>query len=298
VSRPDPGPPGRAPSPGPGRRPQPAPAATRPGRLVERARLAWNAAGPAAANSFGLVEAALGFIAGVVLGSLALSLYASASGRPASSGSLPVDLISLGGLWAGLVGGTLVATIAHLRPVDGRVVAGPAGWWDRFATDYGVAVRPWPDLVLGPLVGVASQYALVPLLELPLAPFVHSLSQQVGKPAEQLTSHVAGPGLLVLALFVCLGSPVVEELFFRGLLLRALLGSTARLTSTLRVVVSIAVSSLLFALAHFEAIQFLGLAGFGAVLGVMAWRTGRLGMGMAAHASFNAVAIVAIVLSR
>ena len=297
MSRPDWRPSGDDPLPGtqdgsaPGGRP--ADGAAR--RLAGWARRAWSAAGPAEPNRFGLAEAVLGFVAGVLIGSLAVSLYASASGHPASSDSLGVDLVSLAGLWVGLLGGTVVATVAH--PLLATAAAGSGKrWWSRFAADYGVALRPWPDLVVGPLIGVASQYGLVPLLELPLLPFVHNLSQQVGKPAEQLTGHVHGPGLVVLALFVCIGSPVVEELFFRGLLLRGLLGSTVKLAATARVVVSIGLTSLLFALAHFEAVQFLGLAGFGAVLGVLAWRTGRLGPGMAAHASFNAVAIIAIVV--
>ena len=299
MSRPDPGPPagtprGPLPGGGPPRRPP-------PGRLQRgagRLRDGWRKAGPAGANSFGLAEAALGFVAGVLFGNLAVSLYAAATGRPAHSGSFGVDLLSLAGLWAGLLGGTLFATFAHFRPSPGSTGRTLTAASRQFAHDYGLRLRPWPDLVMGPIVGVVCQLALVPLLELPLAPFVHNLSQQVGKPAEQLTAHVTGAGLVVLALFVCVGSPVVEELFFRGLLLRALLGATHRMAVALRTVVSIGVTSLLFALAHFEAVQFLGLAGFGAVLGVLAWRTGRLGPGIAAHAGFNAVAIVSIVLSR
>ena len=54
---------------------------------------------------------------------------------------------------------------------------------------------------------------------------------------------------------------MVEELFFRGLLLRSLLGRTPP-------PVAIVISALLFGLAHFEAVQFAGLAVFGVVLGV------------------------------
>jgi membrane protease YdiL (CAAX protease family) len=230
-------------------------------------------------NAFGLPEAAVGIVAGFLLASLAAGAYLDAIGKPRATHSLGAVLLSLAGLWTGLVAAALVAS-RHL------------------SRDYGLLLRPWPDLVLGPVIGVASQLALVPLLELPLLPFVHNLSQEVGKPAQELTSGVHGAGLVVLALFVCVGSPLVEELFFRGLLLRSLLGVGGRLGRTLGPVLSIAVTSLLFALAHFEAIQFLGLAGFGAVLGYLAWRTGRLGPGIVAHASFNAVAIVAIALQR
>ena len=58
------------------------------------------------------------------------------------------------------------------------------------------------------------------------------------------------------------------------------------------------VSALLFGLAHFEAVQFAGLAAFGVVLGVLAWRTGRLTPGIGAHAAFNAAAVVAVVHLR
>ena len=230
-------------------------------------------------NPFGLPEAAIGLVAGFLLSSLAAGAYLSAIGKPHDTHALGAVLLSLTGLWIGLVAATLVASRTLGR-------------------DFGLVLRPWPDLPLGAAVGVVSQYALVPLLELPLLPFVHNLSQQVGKPAQELTSGLHGAGLVVLALFVCVGSPLVEELFFRGLLLRALLGTTARLPGRWAPVISVTVTSLLFALVHFEAIQFLGLAGFGAVLGWLAWRTGRLGPGIVAHTSFNAVAIVSVALQH
>lgn len=232
-------------------------------------------------NSFGLPEAALGFVCGFLLANVLAGAYLALSHRTSSSGRYGVDLASLVGLWIGFIGAAVAAT--RLRRPPGRI-----------RTDYGVSIRPLIDIPLGIVVGLVSQFALVPLLELPLVPFVHNLSQQLGKPAEQLTGNVFGPGFIVLAVFVCLGSPLVEEVFFRGLLLRALLGRLRRYATPL----SIAATSLLFALAHFEAIQFLGLAGFGAVLAYLAWRTGRLGPGIVAHATFNTVAIIAIVRSR
>ena len=52
----------------------------------------------------------------------------------------------------------------------------------------------------------------------------------------------------------------------------------------------------LFGLAHAESLQLLGLATFGVILPlVISWRTGRLGMNMVAHASFNFLAVVAVV---
>ncbi len=91
--------------------------------------------------------------------------------------------------------------------------------------------------------------------------------------------------------FLVVGAPIVEELFFRGLLLRSLLGRTPP-------PVAIVVSAVLFGLAHFEAVQFAGLAAFGVVLGVLAWRTGRLTPGIGAHAAFNAAAVISVVHLR
>ena len=47
---------------------------------------------------------------------------------------------------------------------------------------------------------------------------------------------------------------------------------------------------MLFGLAHAESLQLLGLAVFGIILSFVAYRTGRLGMNMVAHATFNLTA--------
>ena len=96
---------------------------------------------------------------------------------------------------------------------------------------------------------------------------------------------------VVLIVLLAVGAPIVEELFFRGLFLRALL-------YRLPVPLAILISGLAFALAHFEALQFPGLAVFGLVLGWLAWRTNRLAPGIAAHSAFNAAAVAAVVHLR
>jgi hypothetical protein len=204
--------------------------------------------------------------------------------------------VSLIALWAGFVAAVVVATrMAAPDNVGDRADRKGMG---SVVRDYGLTLRPWPDIPLGIVAGVASQYLLVPVLEAPLLPFVHHLYTRLGHPAQNLTSHAFGPGLVVLAVLVCVGSPLVEELFFRGLLLRALLGSFEKLGPRLGPAVSIVVTALVFALVHFEALQFLGLAGFGVVLGCLAWRTGRLGPSIVAHMAFNTVTIIAIVATR
>ncbi len=168
----------------------------------------------------------------------------------------------------------------------------------RLRDDYGLALRPWPDVPLGIVVGVASQYLLVPLLELPLLPFVPHLYTRLGGPANRLEAGATGASLALLGLLVCVGSPLVEELFFRGLVLRGVAGKLAFLGRPAQAVLSVLSVSVLFGLAHFEALQLIGLIGFGAVLGTLAWRTGRLGPGIVAHAAFNTVTIVSLAFAH
>jgi membrane protease YdiL (CAAX protease family) len=100
----------------------------------------------------------------------------------------------------------------------------------------------------------------------------------------------------VLGVFLCVLAPLVEELFFRGLLLRSLLGICAADLGLGRAAVPVAVvvDGLVFGLAHFEGLQFTALAGFGVLVGAIVTRTGRLGTGICAHAAFNAAAFVSI----
>lgn len=259
-------------------------------------------------NQFGLVEALFGIVAGFVLSLLAVSVYAALaphSGHPSQYGE---DVVSLVTLWVGFVGAVVAATrmasvarpglATHTGMTEVALDHPKAKGTGSVVRDYGLTLRPWPDIPLGIVAGVASQYLLVPVVEAPLAPVVHHLYTRLGHPAQSLTGHAYGPGLVVLAVLVCLGSPVVEELFFRGLLLRSLLGNFRDLGPRLGPALSVVVTALIFALVHFEALEFLGLAGFGVVLGLLAWRTGRLGPSIVAHMAFNTVTIVGIVVSR
>ncbi|MDQ4096753.1 MAG: CPBP family intramembrane metalloprotease, partial [Actinomycetota bacterium] len=88
------------------------------------------------------------------------------------------------------------------------------------------------------------------------------------------------------------GAPVVEELFFRGLLLRSL-------TSAWGTAWAITAQAVLFGLAHFS--PLLGLVNLsvvtvitaaGVVFGITAWWR-RIGTSVVAHGAFNLVAVVA-----
>jgi membrane protease YdiL (CAAX protease family) len=215
-----------------------------------------------------------------VLATLGASAWVSATHVPVVNGQPREDLgsvlISLAGLWIGLVG---AAVLASRRKGAGRL-----------STDFGLTLRPWPDIPLGLVVGVGGQF-LVTAVYLPAGHLVSHLQQRLSQPGQQLTSTAHGPWLLLLGVFVVVGSPVVEELFFRGLLLRSLERRLAPMGPRLGPICSVVISAVAFGLAHNEELQFFGLALFGVLLAVLAIRTGRLGPGIVAHAAFNAVAV-------
>jgi membrane protease YdiL (CAAX protease family) len=254
-------------------------------------------------NAFGLAEALGGLAVGFVLAAIAVSAVSAALHHASGGGAkLAVDAASLIGLWAGFAGAAVVAS--RRREAAVAVASGTSPAQARrpilqaLRDDYGLVLRLWPDVPLGVVVGVASQYLLVPVLELPLLPFVPRLFHRLSEPAQSLTSNEHGALLALLGILVCLGSPLVEELFFRGLLLRALAGRLIGLGRSLGPVVAVVVTSLVFSLVHFEALQFSALAGFGIVLCLLAWRTRRLGPGIVAHASFNATTFIALAFAH
>jgi len=177
-------------------------------------------------------------------------------------------------LWVGLVGGAVV--------VSRRFGTGD------LRRDYGLRARR-SDL-LGFPIGVVTQLVFVPLVSLPIIWLLGERSDELSEPARELTGRAEGFGILLLALLVVGVAPVVEELFFRGLVLRSI---QARYDNTLALVGS----SVLFGLAHFQLLQLAALIMFGLVAGYCAQRTGRLGMSIYAHAGFNAVTVLLLVLS-
>lgn len=85
---------------------------------------------------------------------------------------------------------------------------------------------------------------------------------------------------------ICLFAPLVEEIVFRGAILRALLAGFKRHW------VAIAVSAVLFSLAHFNPAQIPHTLLMGLLLGWMYYRTGSILPGVMLHWVNNTVAFV------
>ena len=225
----------------------------------------------APARRWGLGDALVGYVAALFAEAVLASIAVGFSDRD-SLFTLGAGLI---GLWLGMVGTTLYAA---KNKGSGSVVR-----------DFGLRVVGMADLVGGAVAGLASQFLLVALIYAPILRLWPSVKHQIEKPAQDVTNRAHGAlAVTVLVLLVVIGAPIVEELFFRGLVLRSVANRWGSGWA-------VAVSAVAFGVAHFELIQLPALVAFGVVLGLLAVRTGRLGPGIAAHMAFNAVTVYSLV---
>ncbi|MHB8189334.1 MAG: CPBP family intramembrane glutamic endopeptidase [Ferrimicrobium sp.] len=168
-------------------------------------------------------------------------------------------------------------------------------WWHQaFRVVAGLTFRPLIDIPVGLVIGAVAQLLVVPLLYLPFTYNNPSVARQLSKPAQSIIGIGTGPGFIVVFFVLVVGAPIAEEMFFRGLALRTIQGHLGRLSVRWRDAIAVVGSGGLFALAHFEPLQFVGLWVVGCILGFLALKTGRLGSSMVAHAGFNLVAVLAL----
>ncbi len=163
----------------------------------------------------------------------------------------------------------------------------------RLTSFYGYRLRPI-DIPLGIILGVVCQLYLTRIFTWPLSFFVHNLSKKISVPANNLLHNLSHAEVIVMGLLVCLGSPLVEELFFRGLAQLSFADAFVGTGKFVRAFFTIVLTAGLFGLAHFEPLEFTALFGFGIVLGTAAWLTKRLGLGIVSHISFNTLAYVVV----
>lgn len=217
-------------------------------------------------------------LTGFVVGQ-ALAVGGALLGREVAPGVLAVRLLlSQAGLWTGLLG---ACWLASRRWGTGRL-----------RTDYAVSMRR-ADIGRGLLASLAGRLAANAVLALVvvLAPRLAGSNTKVFDVARHDRA-----ALVVLALLLVVGAPLVEELFFCGLLLRSL-------RCRLAVPAAAAVQALAFGCAHYDVtlgwrntavIVSLTVVGFG--LGLLAEHYRRLGPGMWAHAWFNLLPAVLLLL--
>lgn len=216
-----------------------------------------------------VLDVVLGFLAAVFTVAVAQAVWVGITGK--DEVSLGLTFVSFLAYWP-----VLVATV---------VLASRRRGTGRLSADVGLRIETG-DIVPGLVAGLASQFLLLPLVYLPFELLNRDLD--VSEKAKETLGVTTGAGLFVLAVLVIFVAPFVEELFFRGLLQRTL----ARWVPP---VAAIGISATVFGVTHFQPIQLLGLVTFGAVLGTLAHRSGRLGPSLIAHMSFNAASVLVVV---
>lgn len=208
----------------------------------------------------------------MVLTNVVAALVLEATGRTGQDfDDLPLTFTALFQVpqWVGTLG---VTWLAVSRKGNGVV------------EDLGLRAEP-RDVPLGLALGALTQLILVPLLYAPLLRLLDQSSDDVAAEARELTDKASGLGIVLLIVVVVLIAPIVEEIFFRGLLLRSLEARFGPGPALLG-------SSALFGLAHFQWLQLPALVMFGLVAAALTQRYGRLGPAIFAHIAFNAVTVI------
>jgi len=176
---------------------------------------------------------------------------------------------------------------------------GPSLWWCRYVSrrwgtgrlghDIGLTPR-WADLGWGPVLwlgAVGTQLAVATLvlaLDIPL----ENNTEAIGELDADRTYVVA------LVISAVVAAPIVEEMVFRGVVMRGL-------RSIWPVALVLPVQGVLFGAAHVDPVRGAGniglvlvLSGVGIAFGVGAHLLRRIGPAVVAHAIFNGVVLVIV----
>jgi membrane protease YdiL (CAAX protease family) len=224
---------------------------------------------------WGLGDAALGWVLAQIGGAIAAAIVLAINDGTRDIEDLSLAWLAVAqlGLWFGMLGVPLV-----MSKLKGH---GPV-------RDFGLRSEGW-DAPLGFAAGLLTQLLLIPLLYGPIFWLTDLDSSDLEDPARGLTDRATDSlGVAMLIIIVGIGAPIVEEIFYRGLLQRSL-------GRRFGVWPAILGSALLFGVSHFQLLQLPALVSFGIVLGVLAHRTGRLAAPIAAHIVFNMTTVLFLV---
>ena len=214
-------------------------------------------------------QGVLAWVAAWVTAQVVAVVVVSATGH---SSPLPILVLGLS-----LVGSWSVYLVA-VWAVSNRVGSG------NLCADFGLRFRA--SDVAGLPLGAAIQLLLVPAVYVPLRAAwpVTFDDDRLRQNATDLVDRAGGISVVVLAVLVVCGAPVIEEIVYRGLLQRSV-------TSGAGALVGLLVTAAIFTIVHFRPVEYPGLAVFALIVGAVAARTGRLGPPIAIHVGFNATGL-------
>ena len=227
---------------------------------------------PIAAGFAVLIGGLIGAVVGAIVG-LQIGLYTESDLLSLESSSVLIRFLIASSLGQFLTMGLLLWLFSRVR--------GSGRWTEDYLFRFRAKDVFW--MPLGTLVQIVS-IILVALAATALG--VEIPSQEAAEAIESSQSLAQQFGLFLV---IVVAAPIVEELLFRGLWLRAFM---ARM-STVGAVIA---TSLLFGLAHLldPSAAFLvpALVVVGVVLAVVTIRTGRLGPAVMIHVGFNLTTFV------
>lgn len=212
--------------------------------------------------------------------------------------AVPLVLVLAGGLLAAaglplvVAAAGSTAAVAGAAVLVGRRAAAQSGGWEQAL---GLDAPLWSDtgrIVRWTLALLVLETLVVALLQRLVPALSDAQASNTG-----VVGELSSTGLLVFALLAVAVAPVLEELLFRGLVLRGLMLRFGFWPAALA-------SSAVFGLLHATAADASGLlvvvsiTALGLVLCLLARRTGRLGPGIGVHALHNAVAVLAVAATR
>jgi membrane protease YdiL (CAAX protease family) len=185
-------------------------------------------------------------------------------------------------MYTGLFGALFGISRAMVRAAGYTSIRDTLGWKVR-TSDLGWGTVIW-------LSTLATNAVLLVIIHLAGIPVTSNVTGGSGR------FHRNGPVLAAFGLAAAVGAPLFEELFFRGALLRSL-------RSKLGPAPAVILQGLAFGVYHVSPSFGAGniglaivLSGVGVILGMAAYRWGRLGPGMIAHMIVNIMAVLAMVL--
>jgi membrane protease YdiL (CAAX protease family) len=220
------------------------------------------------------------WVTGGILATIALFVFGAIDVQDGSIDELGVGMVAvaLSAGWMGFVGWPIVAT---MRKGQRSLVK-----------DFGLDIR-WIDVAWGLLGGVGA-------IAVSVAGGVLWTVVSGDDPPSNGDFLPSSPGLVggfVLWVLVAVLTPIAEELFFRGLMLRAV-------ARRFGLPIGIAASSIVFGMFHVSALTFSGLfivvvtGAYGAVFALLVLRAnGRLGPAIVAHSVVNTIGVLALLLT-
>lgn len=147
----------------------------------------------------------------------------------------------------------------------------------------------WSDVGWGALAGFVG-LLLAGIVALITQAIAGDFSSAAGDIAVELRDDGPFWALLLFALMIMVGAPIVEEIAFRGMLFNALRKRGVGAAWT------IIITAVVFSAFHFEPIRFFLLLPIGLMYGWVRWKTGSLGAAMVAHGVNNTPAALVVLL--